>query len=169
MRSVFALLVACSCVGSVLLAADDDDEVKVVSKKGGVSAVFPAKPALKEEKGSEQYLLELKGKGALMLNYTAFPKKVDLEDEAVVKKLLDANQEGMVKAFEGAKLVSAKDVKDADNPTRDVEIDLGAAGHYRARYVLGEEGLCQAVAMGAKEFVLDKGTSKFLKSIELED
>jgi hypothetical protein len=174
MRTAMACLVAGFCLVSVVQApavqAADDDGEKVVSKKGGFSAVFPKKPELKEQKDGEQYILEDKEKmGAYLLQFNKFDKEIDAENEEVAKKVLDATQDAVVKSFPGAKLASSKDVEDADTPTRIVEIAIGDDGYYNAVLMLDNEKLYHIAVLGKKDFAKSKEAKAFLESFEAED
>lgn len=170
MRTALACLLAGVCLVSMVQAADDDGE-KVVSKKGGISAVFPQKPEMKAQKDGEQYIWEdKKTMGAYLLQFNKFDEEIDSEDEAVVKKVLDATQDAVVKSFPGGKLVTSKAVKDADTPTRHVEIEIaGGEGYYNAVLMLDDEKLYHAAVLGKKDFAKSKEAKAFLESVELEE
>jgi hypothetical protein len=142
--------------------------VKIATKDGKVSAVFPHKPTEKKQGDLTLYLHESKdGKSAMLFNQYPLPKEVDLTDKALVKKVLDGGREGGIKSIKG-KYLSKKDLQLGKYPGQTFDAEV-AGSIYRARIYLTGKSLVQIVVLGPKEFVDSAEVKKFLDSLKLEE
>lgn len=167
MRTALAWLMTGFVLVSFAQAADEGHTVK--TKKHGITAVFPEKPKQTDLKDGEQYILEIKENGAYLLQYNVFEKEIDTDDKAVVKKILDAAMDAMIKALPGAKLASSKDSEEDDMPIRDFVLDMGEKGAYVGRLALADDKMIQVAVLGTKEFVKTENAKEFLESVEVDD
>jgi hypothetical protein len=156
--------------GSLAAGGAKAEGVKISPEGGNCEILFPAKPKEIASPGGAQFVLEREGgKAALMLQYNALPKEIDIGNADTVKAVLDGSREGMKKALKGGKFVLDKDVKvDGKYPAREIDMEVPGLGIYRVRLILTGPKLYQVTVAGSKEYVNGAEAKKFRGSFKLK-
>ena len=90
----------------------DTKQVKVTTKDGKTSVVFPSKPSEQKIGNLVMHNLQSKdGKSALMLfNQNTLPKAIDLFNKSLVTKTFEKGRDAGIRSVRG-KLIGNKDIK----------------------------------------------------------
>jgi hypothetical protein len=160
-------LVAVVCLANLSLA-EETAWHKLISKGGSAAAMFPGTPKVNKAPMGEQILLEADaGATVYLLQWTKLPNQLDIEDEAVVKKMFDNAQASALKSLVGSKLLSAEDDEHDGLPSRDISLDAPGIGIYRTRLILDEDKLFQVTVAAKKEVAQGDDADAFLHSFRL--
>jgi len=154
-----------------VLPADEakDEWVKVADKDKKFEAQFPAKPT--SGRGNTQYLLtRAGGKVALLVQFDDFPKTIDISDAKLVKHVMDAGRDAILKKIPASKLISEKEVTFAGKyPGRDIDIDYPMFGIYRVRFIVAPMRFYQVTILGPKDYQDSAEAKKFMDSFKLTE
>jgi hypothetical protein len=145
----------------------DAKGVKITTKDGKVSIVFPSKPKTRKVDGIEVSVVEImNGQRGYMLSYGDLPFEIDLTDKPLVEKAFGVARRDVIRSVEG-KLVSKKDIKLGAFPGHTYDAEM-SEGIYRVRLFLTGKRFVQILVFGPKEFVDSAEAKKFLESLKIE-
>ena len=156
----------------VLLALLVDEKadakgVKVITKDGMISVVFPSAPRHQTRGKSIVHRLELKdGKSAYALTQSDLSTAVDLNDKALLKVIFEDGRAAALSGLKG-KLLGKQDIELGKFPGHAFDAET-ATGICRARMYVTEKVLVQVIIHGPKEFVESAEARKLLDSIKVE-
>ena len=142
--------------------------VKITSKDGKASAVFPAPPTKVQRDIAVAYNLRNKEKNtSFLLVEGDMVNEVDLTDKAAVEKRFEEGRNATLRAIKG-KLVSEKHIKFGKLPGYTFDAEL-PGGIFRSRTYMKQKICIGVVVGGSKEFVDGPEAKKFLDSLKIEE
>ncbi len=146
----------------------DTKGVKITTKDGKASAVFPAQPTKVKLDIAVAYNLRNKEKNtSFLLVEGDMVNEVDLTDKAAVEKRFEEGRNATLRAIKGT-LVSEKHIKLGKLPGYTFDAEL-PGGIYRSRTYMKQKICIGVVVGGSKEFVDGPEAKKFLDSLKIEE